>query len=204
MKTSSHPPSHIDRRTFLRTAAVCGTAFAFSSSVANAASGELSKNKINVTESESSPIPDYQFLTEDDIPFVRSILLAVAEPALSESTDGMKSAMIHALHKFDEQCSQLSPMMQTLLRKLLLASTLPVAQGLTTGIWKDWWLVSRSDAEQFMDRWQHSRLSLQRMGHASLVQLTAMIWYGTEEGVADIGFPGIPHPKLLVTEPNSY
>ena len=204
MKTSSHPPSHIDRRNFLRTAALCGTAFALSSSVSNAASSELFKNKINVTELESSPNTGYQFLTEDDIPFVRSIFLAVAEPALSESTSGMKSAMLNALHKFDDQCSQLSPMMQTLLRKLLLASTLPVAQGLTTGIWKDWWLVSRSDAEQFMDRWQYSRLSLQRMGHASLVQLTAMVWYGTAEGVADIGFSGIPHPKLLVTEPNSY
>ncbi|CAM3606157.1 hypothetical protein [Parendozoicomonas haliclonae] len=184
---------NLDRRTFLRTGLIGGailattsTAFTFTGqAVANSASG-------------------FQFFTPDDIPFVKAVLLATQEPGLSRSDAGFDKALEIALTQFDWHCSHLSTAMQKVLRQLLDVATLPLTRGLTTGVWQDWETVDLATAQTFMERWKNSRIFLFRMAHASLVQLSSMVWYGQPESFSVSHYPGPLYPEVLVTEPNNY
>ncbi len=196
MKKTGSSPVCLARRTFLRTAFLCGTALAASPLPADSVAAS--------PPASTRPAKGYYFLTPDDIPFVRTLLLAVIEPAISTAQLDRERLIASALQQFDDQCIYLSAAMQDVLRQLLTIANVPFVQGLTTGVWQDWDTVALDDAEQFMDRWQHSRLFQFQMSHAALVQLTAMVWYGMPEAAADIDYPGAPYGELLVTAPNNY
>ncbi len=196
MKKTGSSSVCLTRRIFLRTAFLCGAALAALPLPADV-----------VTASQlgpARPALGYYYLTPKDIPFVRTLLLAVIEPAISTSKFDREWLIAAALQQFDDQCIYLSAAMQDVLRQLLSIANVPFVQGLTTGVWQDWDTVEVDDAEQFMERWQHNRLFQFQMSHAALVQLTAMVWYGMPEAAASIDYPGAPYGELLVTVPNNY
>ena len=67
-----------------------------------------------------------------------------------------------------------------------------VTRGPLTGIWGSWENTSADDIRHFLDRWQNSSLGLLKMGHASLLQLVMLAWYGNPDSWSHCGYPGPP------------
>ena len=67
-----------------------------------------------------------------------------------------------------------------------------VTRGPLTGIWGSWEKTSADDIRHFLDRWQNSSLGLLKMGHASLLQLVMLAWYGNPDSWGHCGYPGPP------------
>lgn len=115
------------------------------------------------------------------------VILAGAVPA-----ERMPAALAGTLRGIDDSLTRLSPAMLGLTVQLLDVLALPLTRGPLTGIWGAWSEATPADLGRFLDRWRDSRLALLQRGHASLLQLVLMSWYGRPESWAHCGYPGPP------------
>ena len=86
----------------------------------------------------------------------------------------------------------LSPELLKLTQQLFDVLAMAVTRGPLTGIWGSWENASQADIQQFIKRWEHSSLDLLQMGHAALLQLVMLAWYGQAEAWGHCGYPGPP------------
>jgi hypothetical protein len=140
--------------------------------------------------SASVPAGGFAVLRDSDMPFLRAlvpVMLEGAVPAgkMAAAVDGTLQSLDYALHR-------LSPEMLKLTLQLFDVLALPITRGPLTGIWGSWDKASTQDIHEFLERWQNSSIGLLKMGHASLLQLVMMAWYGRPESWAHCGYPGPP------------
>ncbi|WP_281646986.1 twin-arginine translocation signal domain-containing protein [Parendozoicomonas sp. Alg238-R29] len=178
----------LNRRTFLKTGLVGGAIL----STAGAA----------LSLAGSTPAPKasgYLFFADTDIPFIRALFRGIIGNAIPS-----EEILMLGVRDLDKHSAKLSPELQKILRLLFDVATMPLTKGLATGVWKDWDNLTTEEVYAFLNRWQHSRLYLNRMAHASLVQLTSMSWYGMPESFEHSDYPGAPYTSVLITKPNNY
>lgn len=140
--------------------------------------------------SASTPAGGFAILRESDLPFLRALIPvlldgAVVAQKLPQAVDG-------TLQSLDYSLNRLSPEMLKLTVQLFDVLALPITRGPLTGVWGRWENASADAVRQFLQRWQNSSLGLLKMGHASLLQLVLMNWYGRPESWVHCGYPGPP------------
>lgn len=140
--------------------------------------------------SASVPAGGFAVLRESDLPFLRALVPVMVDGAvpaekLSTAVEGTLQSLDYALHR-------LSPEMLKLTLQLFDVLALPVTRGPLTGVWGSWEKASAQDVRDFLTRWENSSIGLLKMGHASLLQLVMMAWYGRPESWAHCGYPGPP------------
>jgi len=140
--------------------------------------------------SASTPANGFAILRESDLPFLNALIPVMLTGAVPP--EQMPSAVNGTLQNLDYSLNRLSPEMLKLTVQLFDVLAMAVTRGPLTGIWGSWENASSDDVRHFLDRWQNSSLSLLRMGHASLLQLVMMAWYGRAESWAHCGYPGPP------------
>lgn len=140
--------------------------------------------------SASTPANGYLILRSSDLPFLRALIPVMLDGAIS--TEQMPQAIDGTLHSLDNSLAHLSPEMLKLTVQLFDVLALHITRGPLTGVWGSWEKASGDDVRNFLRRWQNSSLSLLRMGHASLLQLVQMAWYGRPQSWAHCGYPGPP------------
>lgn len=140
--------------------------------------------------SASTPANGYLILRGSDLPFLKALIPVLLDGAVS--AERMPQAIDGTLESLDHNLAHLSPEMLKLTEQLFDVLALPITRGPLTGIWGSWDNASADDVRSFLTRWQNSSLSLLRMGHASLLQLVMMAWYGRQEAWAHCGYPGPP------------
>ncbi|AOE82774.1 twin-arginine translocation pathway signal protein [Pseudomonas sp. TCU-HL1] len=140
--------------------------------------------------SASVPAGGFAVLRDSDMPFLRALVPVMLEGAVSgekmaQAVDGTLQSLDYALHR-------LSPEMLKLTLQLFDVLALPITRGPLTGIWGRWENASAQSVREFLERWENSSIGLLKMGHASLLQLVMMAWYGRPESWAHCGYPGPP------------
>lgn len=140
--------------------------------------------------SSGAPANGYKALRDSDLPVLRALLPVLLAGSLN--AEKMPDAVAGTLQSLDYSLDHLSPEMLKLTRQLFDVLAMPVTRGPLTGIWGAWENASADQIRNFLARWQNSSLSLLRMGHASLIQLVMMAWYGRPESWAQCGYPGPP------------
>lgn len=68
-----------------------------------------------------------------------------------------------------------------------------------TGVWGDWEQATAGDMQAFLQRWQNSSLDLLQMGHAALLQLVMLAWYGQAEAWGH----WLPRPAADLNRPST-
>ncbi|EIK98524.1 hypothetical protein PMM47T1_00760 [Pseudomonas sp. M47T1] len=140
--------------------------------------------------SPARPASGFAVLRDSDLPLLRAVLPVLL--AGSVSAGGLPSAVDGTLQSLDDSLAHLSAPMLTLTLQLFDILSLPVTRGPLTGVWGSWQQASSEQVEHFLRRWQNSSLNLLRQGHASLLQLVLMAWYGRPQAWAHCGYPGPP------------
>lgn len=138
--------------------------------------------------SKAAPANGFAVLRDSDLPFLHALIPVL----LAGSTSAMPAAVEQTLQGLDNSLGHLSPPMLKLTQQLFDVLTLPVTRGPLTGVWGSWQQASPQQIEAFLHRWQGSSLNLLRQGHASLLQLVMMAWYGRPQAWAHCGYPGPP------------
>lgn len=140
--------------------------------------------------SASTPANGFAILRDSDLPFLKALIPVMLAGAVKP--ENIPAAIDGTLQNLDYSLNRLSPEMLKLTVQLFDVLAMAVTRGPLTGIWGSWENASAEDIRHFLDRWQNSSLSLLRMGHASLLQLVMMAWYGRPEAWAHCGYPGPP------------
>ncbi|MFC5694917.1 twin-arginine translocation pathway signal protein [Pseudomonas sp. GCM10022186] len=140
--------------------------------------------------SASAPAGGLNVLRESDLPFLRALVPVMLEGAVP--AEKMARAVDGTLQSLDYSLHRLSPEMLKLTLQLFDVLALPITRGPLTGVWGSWEKASAQDIREFLERWQNSSIGLLKMGHASLLQLVMMAWYGRPESWAHCGYPGPP------------
>ncbi|MFJ3485673.1 twin-arginine translocation pathway signal protein [Pseudomonas sp. NPDC090202] len=138
----------------------------------------------------STAASGFEVLRGGDLPFLRALIPVVLDGALSDITPA--AAIDGTLRSLDHSLARLSPEMLKLTRQLFDVLTLAITRGPLTGVWGAWEQATTTQIGGFLQRWEHSSLNLLRQGHASLLQLVLMAWYGRAEAWAQCGYPGPP------------
>ncbi|MGH8352541.1 MAG: twin-arginine translocation pathway signal protein [Pseudomonas sp.] len=140
--------------------------------------------------SASTPATGFAVLRESDLPFLRALIPVMLEGAVAAQQ--LPQAVDGTLQSLDYCLDRLSPEMLKLTQQLFDVLALPLTRGPLTGVWGRWENASADAVRHFLGRWQNSSLGLLQMGHASLLQLVLMAWYGRPESWAHCGYPGPP------------
>ncbi|TWC37726.1 hypothetical protein FBY03_10760 [Pseudomonas sp. SJZ079] len=140
--------------------------------------------------SASVPQAGFAVIRASDLAFLHALIPVMLEGAVP--ADKMPQAVAGTLESLDYNLNHLSPEMLKLTVQLFDVLALPITRGPLTGIWGSWNNASADEVRHFLSRWQHSSLGLLQMGHASLLQLVMMSWYGRPESWAHCGYPGPP------------
>jgi hypothetical protein len=140
--------------------------------------------------SASVPQAGFAVIRASDLPFLQTLIPVMLEGAVP--ADAMPQAVAGTLESLDYNLNHLSPEMRGLTVQLFDVLALPITRGPLTGIWGSWNNASADEVRHFLKRWQNSSLGLLKMGHASLLQLVMMSWYGRPESWAHCGYPGPP------------
>lgn len=140
----------------------------------------------------SSPTAAHGFaqLRDDDLTFLRALIPVMLEGAVAKGA--MPAAVDITLQGIDRNLNYLSPELLKLTQQLFDVLAMSATRGPLTGIWGSWDNASAADIRQFLNRWEHSSLSLLRMGHNSLTQMVLMSWYAQPQSWAHCGYPGPP------------
>ena len=138
--------------------------------------------------SASTPQAGFAVIRESDLPFLQALIPVMLEGAVAPQQ--MPQALAGTLESLDYSLNHLSPEMLKLTVQLFDVLAMPVTRGPLTGVWGSWENASASDVRAFLERWQNSSIGLLKMGHASLLQLVMMSWYGRAESWAHCGYPG--------------
>lgn len=140
--------------------------------------------------SPSTPARGFQVLREGDLAFLRALIPVLLDGAVSSGR--MPAAVEQTLAGIDYNLAAFSPAMRKLTVQLFDALALPLSRGPLTGVWGDWEQATAGDMQAFLQRWQNSSLDLLQMGHAALLQLVMLAWYGQAEAWGHCGYPGPP------------
>lgn len=140
--------------------------------------------------SASAPHAGLAIIRTSDLPFLRALIPVMLEGAVP--AEKMPLAVAGTLESLDYNLDRLSPELLKLTVQLFDVLAMPVTRGPLTGVWGSWANASAEDTRAFLARWQNSSLDLLKMGHASLLQLVMMSWYGRPESWAHCGYPGPP------------
>ncbi len=140
--------------------------------------------------SASSPASGFAIVRDSDLPFLKAVIPVMLAGAVKP--ENMQQAITGTLQNLDYSLNHLSPELLKLTVQLFDVLAMAVTRGPLTGIWGSWENASSEDISHFLERWQNSSLSLLRMGHASVLQLVMMSWYGRPESWAHCGYPGPP------------
>lgn len=140
--------------------------------------------------SASTPANGFAVLRDSDLPFLKAVIPVMLAGAVKP--EAMQQAIAGTLQSLDFSLNHLSPELLKLTVQLFDVLAMAVTRGPLTGVWGSWENASSEDISHFLDRWQNSSLSLLRMGHASVLQLVMMSWYGRPESWAHCGYPGPP------------
>ncbi|MCX4027277.1 twin-arginine translocation pathway signal protein [Endozoicomonas sp. SM1973] len=154
----------------------------------------------------------YQFLNSADIVFlsaVTPVILGIntAELRADQVRQGLNWGLAQQkafLKQLDEKLAYLSPALQLELRELLDLVGSPFSRWLITGIHSSWENTSTLAIENFLRRWQTSRIKLLRKAHHGLTQLCIMAWYSLSDSWPAIGYPGPPFQQTLITPSNQF
>ncbi|MDE1463556.1 hypothetical protein [Spartinivicinus poritis] len=166
-----------------------------------------------IGENTSSQLPDgYQFLNSADIVFFSAVTPAIlglntAELHADQVKQGLNWELAQQkafLKQLDEKLAYLSPALQLELRELLDLVGSPLSRWLITGIHSRWENTSKEAIENFLRRWQTSRIKLLRKAHHGLTQLCIMAWYSLSDSWPAIGYPGPPFQQTLITPLNQF
>lgn len=131
--------------------------------------------------------PGFTILRADELPMLRRIgALVLAGSA------GATASLDATLQALDDSLAHLSPALLGQVRQLFGLLALPATRGPATGIWGRWDQASDAQVLAFLERWRTSDFDLLRQGHATLLQLLLMAWYGRAEAWAHCGYPGPP------------
>jgi len=115
---------------------------------------------------------------------------AVLQGAVPEAK--MPAALQGTLHNLDQGLAHVSQALYRQVSQLFDLLALPVTRGPLTGIWGSWEQADDEAVEAFLRRWENSSLALLRQGHAALLQMIQMAWYGRSEAWQHCGYPGPP------------
>ncbi len=140
--------------------------------------------------SASSPASGFAIVRDSDLPFLKAVIPVMLAGAVKP--ENMQQAISGTLQNLDYSLNHLSPELLKLTVQLFDVLAMAVTRGPLTGVWGSWENASNEDISHFLERWQNSSLSLLRMGHASVLQLVMMSWYGRPESWAHCGYPGPP------------
>lgn len=140
--------------------------------------------------SAGSPKAGFAVLRETDLPFLQALIPVMLEGAVAPAQ--MARAVSGTLASLDYSLDHLSPEMLKLTVQLFDVLALPLTRGPLTGVWGRWQQASPAEVRAFLERWQNSSIGLLKMGHASLLQLVMMSWYGRADAWAHCGYPGPP------------
>jgi hypothetical protein len=140
--------------------------------------------------SASVPQAGFAVIRASDLPFLQALIPVMLEGAVP--AEHMPQAVAGTFESLDYNLNHLSPEMRGLTVQLFDVLALPITRGPLTGIWGSWNNASADEVRHFLNRWQDSSLGLLKMGHASLLQLVMMSWYGRPESWVHCGYPGPP------------
>ena len=140
--------------------------------------------------SSSTPASGFAMLRTSDLPFLRAVIPVLLEGAAS--AEQVLAGIEGTLKKLDYSLQHLSPEMFKLTQQLFDVLAMGITRGPLTGIWGSWENASAAEVSAFLQRWQNSSIGLLKMGHASLLQLVMLAWYGQAEAWAHCGYPGPP------------
>lgn len=140
--------------------------------------------------SASAPQAGFVVIRSSDLPFLNALIPTMLDGAVPAAK--MPQAVAGTLESLDYSLNHLSPELRGLTMQLLDVLALPLTRGPLTGVWGSWDNASAADVRAFLERWQNSSIGLLQMGHASLLQLVMMSWYGRPESWVHCGYPGPP------------
>ena len=132
----------------------------------------------------------FVMLRESDLPMLRRLVSVVLEGAVAAAD--MPMAVQGTLQSLDQGLGHVSPALSRQVSQLFDLLSLPLTRGPLTGIWRDWAQADDDAVAAFLTGWESSSFSLMRQGHASLLQMIQMAWYGRPESWAHCGYPGPP------------
>lgn len=132
----------------------------------------------------------FSVLRDSDLPMLRRLIPVVLEGAIDEA--GMPVAVAGTLQSLDQGLAHVPPALTRQVSQLFDLLALPLTRGPLTGIWSSWEQADDQAVATFLSRWENSSISLFRQGHASLLQMIQMAWYGRHESWAHCGYPGPP------------
>ena len=140
--------------------------------------------------SAEGPANGFIMLRDSDLPLLRRVTHVVLHGAVAEAK--MPAAVQGTLHNLDQGLAHVSPALYCQVAQLFDLLALPVTRGPLTGIWSGWEQADGEAIEAFLERWENSSLALLRQGHAALLQMIQMAWYGRSESWQHCGYPGPP------------
>ena len=172
------------RRTFIKAGIAGG--------VLLGAAGLVSRNVFwgSGTQAGEAAGRSFAFFTQNDYKILKAIVPVILTDALpredrskwvDETITTMDSAVAHFQVEVQGEVRQLFDL-------LALAPTRIAA----AGVWSSWSKATPEAVDSFLNRWQHSGMSLFRSGYDALQQLTAGSWYGNPKAWEIIGYPGPP------------
>jgi len=134
--------------------------------------------------------PGLAVLRDSDLPMLQRLTALLLDGAVAPQD--MPKAVQGTLASLDQGLAYLSPAVSKQVSQLFDLLSLPVTRGPLTGIWGGWEQAQDSEMRAFLQRWENSPIALLRQGHASLLQMVLMAWYGREESWEHCGYPGPP------------
>ena len=171
--------AELSRRSFLKLSAV------------SAASLSVLSLSASLTGCSSDPASSgFLVLRSDDILCLSAILPVLYSGAVA--AEQMNSNLHSTLRAIDNSLASFSPEMRKLTVQLFDVLNNPLTRGPLTGVWGAWSQASSADVQQFLKRWENSRVVLLKMGHNALLQLAMLAHYGQPSAWHHCGYPGPP------------
>jgi hypothetical protein len=136
--------------------------------------------------------PNYRFLDARGASAVAALVPVVLEGSLPKDVAARNRAVAEVVEAFDRAVSGLSAPVQKEVDELFTLLRFPPVRLLFTGLWSPLEESSAKQIADFLTRWRHSRLDIQRAGYQALTQLIQAAWYGNSASWATIGYPGAP------------
>lgn len=140
--------------------------------------------------SADGPASGFAVLRETDMPFLRAVLPVLLTGAVAG--EHMPAAVAATIQALDDSLDRFSPESRQLTLQLFDVLAMPLTRGPLTGIWGRWEHADAAAIQSFLHRWQHSAIGMLKMGHAALLQLVMLAWYGNAQSWAHCAYPGPP------------
>lgn len=172
----AHDPS---RRSLLKLGLVGGALLATVGGIASLSS-----------DGDDQPAPGYLALRAADLPFLQTLIPVILDQALTG--ERLIVVMPQVLRDIDLGLASVSPALLSQIRELFDVTSSRLTRGPLTGVWQPWQETAPGQVAEFLQRWRDSSLALLRQGHAALLQMVLMAWYGNPDAWAHCGYPGPP------------